>query len=367
MVDWETYESRFRAASLRADSRRKFDREYTERCLAYAKPIADKGLPIIYDHYHLAKLVGYQNSYLFGVSNSPKNFYRRYTIPKVSGGTRTITEPLPSLKEIQRWILENILGEIEIHPFAKGFARGRSIRDNARFHQRRQLVLTVDIEDFFGHISFDRVRRIFFDFGYTSRVATLLAKLCTLNGSLPQGAPTSPALSNIACAMVDKRLAGYSRKLRIRYTRYADDLTFSGQFDAGDLIVFVREVLRDNGFSLNDRKTRLMERHQRQETTGIVVNDRMQAPREIRRRIRQECWYIEQFGLESHLEHRNKVRSNYLRHLLGVVGFVLFINPLDRDALQALRVLTPILNRETNEFTAPDIAETSDADTDTAS
>lgn len=364
MVDWENYEARFRAAAYRADGRRKIDKAYVERCLAYAKVLAERDLPIIYDQYHLARLVGYETEYLFAVSNSPTRFYRSYTIPKVSGGVRTITEPLPSLKEIQRWVLANILDRVEIHPFAKGFVAGRSIRDNARFHQRQPLVLTVDIEDFFGHVTFHRILKIFSGLGYPSRVATLLAKLCTLDGSLPQGAPTSPALSNLVSALIDKRLSGYARSCRIRYTRYADDLTFSGMFHPGRVIAVVRKVLADNGFRLNERKTRLMQSHERQETTGIVVNQKLQAPRELRREIRKACWYIDQFGLESHLRQTRNSRANYLRHLLGLVGFVLFVNSSDGDAKRALQILNPLLQLDPEEASDDDEPEDDDVEPD---
>src|ERR1700737_3406876 len=116
MTDWEDYEKRFRAEVRRADARRRFDPEYADRCLAYARPLVQRGLPIIYDQHHFARLVGYETRYLFAASNSPEKFYRTYRIPKVSGGTRTITEPLPSLKEIQRWILDNSLNTVPIHP-----------------------------------------------------------------------------------------------------------------------------------------------------------------------------------------------------------------------------------------------------------
>jgi RNA-directed DNA polymerase len=343
-LTWEQYERRFRAAALRAPSQRHFDPEYADRCLAYGKALFERNLPIIYDQYHLASLVGYDLTYLLGVSNSPGRFYRSYSIPKVSGGTRTITEPLPSLKEIQRWILENLLRDLPIHPFAKGFIPKRSIRDNARFHVGRLQVLTVDIFDFFGNVRTPTVRKIFLSLGYTPRVAILLAALCTLNGALPQGAPTSPALSNLASHNIDRRLAAYARAARIRYTRYADDLTFSGTFAAGELISFVSVVLRDNGFALNESKTRLMQRHQRQETTGIVVNEKLQVPREVRRQIRQECYYVKKFGLDSHLQRSRKTRANYLRHLLGIVGFTLFVNPADRDAARAVELLVPLLS-----------------------
>jgi RNA-directed DNA polymerase len=354
-LDWTEYEHRFRQAALRADGRRKFDVAYIERCLAYAKPLVEQGVPIIYDQYHLARLVGYNTTYLYGVSNAARRYYRSYTIPKVSGGTRTITEPLPSLKEIQRWILDNILSSIPVHPFAKGFVKNRSIRDNARYHQRQPLVLTLDIEKFFGYVTSAAVTKIFLDLGYTGRVAVLLSRLCTLDGSLPQGAPTSPALSNLSVLVVDKRISAYARKQRIRYTRYADDLTFSGQFKASKLISYVRTVLRESGFRLNESKTRLMERHQRQETTGIVVNQKLQVPREVRRRIRQQCWYIERFGLESHLAQTRNERKNHVSHLLGVVAYILFINPQDPDGRKALSLLSPLLKTREDEMLSDDV------------
>lgn len=346
MIEWSAYEKRFRFQAARDARRRRFDSEYADRCLTYAKGLFDQELPIIYDHYHLSRLLGYAPEYLFGVSNAPEYYYRSYSIPKKSGGHRTITEPLPNLKAIQRWILENILDRVPVHRFAKGFVRKRSIRDNARYHQRQPLVLTVDIADFFGNVSATKVRRIFLGLGYTPRVAMLLEGLCTLNGALPQGAPTSPALSNLASRSIDKRLAGFSRKLGIRYTRYADDLTFSGLFDAGAVIAFVSRVVSENGFALNETKTRLMQRHRRQEVTGVVVNDKMQVPREVRRKVRQECYFIEKFGLEAHLHRLQNTRANYVRRVLGVVAFILFVNPEDADGKRALKLLVPMLPTE---------------------
>jgi len=342
MIEWIEYERRFRRDAAIAARRRRFDDEYADRCLAYARPLFESGLPIIFDQAHFAQLVGYSLEYVLAASNAPRKFYRRFEIPKRSGGIRVIREPLPSLKEIQRWILENILDTRSIHRFAKGFVRGRSIRDNARFHVGQGVVLKVDIQNFFGSIHYERVLRLFRGFGYVEEVAVLLARLCTFRDGLPQGAPTSPAISNLLSTRMDQRISGYAKKNRLRYTRYADDLTFSGSLQVGDLISFVELVLQADGLRLNRSKTRMMEAHQRQVVTGVVVNERLNAPRELRRELRQISHYVGKFGLDSHLQQTNNLRSGFVKHAMGLATFVLFLNPGDRDAMELLSVLRPL-------------------------
>lgn len=343
MLSWDEYESRFRAAVRAADHRRRFNAAYVERCLAYAAPLHERGVPVIYDAKHLSRLVGYEVSYLYGVANAPQHFYRTFSISKASGGTRPITEPLPSLKEIQRWILENVLEPLPNHRFAKGFIKGRSIRDNARYHRHQPSVLRLDLEDFFGSIGFPRILRVFVKAGYSRPVAILLARLCVLANKLPQGAPTSPALSNQVAMRIDRRLAAYAKRHGIRYTRYADDLTFSGSFSAGDLIPFVRRVAAESGLRLNEGKTRLMKQNDRQTTTGIVVNDKLQAPRSLRRDLRKALYFIEKYGANSHIERAEIHRANYLRHMMGIATFIIFVNPKDEFAAQAREKLRALI------------------------
>lgn len=343
MTEWTDFERRFRRAVAQASARRRFDAEYADRCLSYAKTLHDRGLPIIFDQQHFALLVGYTLDFVRSAANAPRKFYRRLEIQKRSGGTRVLREPLPSLKSIQRWILDNILAPLPVHRFAKGFVRGRSIRDNARFHVRQKAVLKLDIRDFFGSISHHRVVALFLSCGYSPEVSVLLARLCTFDDGLPQGAPTSPAISNLICQRVDARIAGYAKSQRVRFTRYADDLTFSGALSVGDIISFVEMVLREEGLELNSTKTRLMERHERQEVTGIVVNDTLNAPREVRRELRQVAHYVEKFGLDSHLQQTRNLKSGFVRHAMGLATFVLFLNPNDRDALRLLEVLRPLV------------------------
>ncbi len=335
MMNWQEYERKFRLLAIEQD----FDEAYVSRCLSYARILHENGLPIIYTPDHFSLLVGYEFSYIERAAENNKYFYRTFPIPKKAGGERIIAEPLPNLKIIQRWILDNILYKWKPSRFAKAFIPHHSIRDNARFHRNQAMVLSLDLEDFFPSIGFQRILNLFRRMGYTSALSRLLAKLCTLEGSLPQGAPTSPALSNLVTLRLDKRLGGYALKHHLRYTRYADDITFSGNFDVGKLIYFVRQVVTAEKLKLNENKTRLMEKHQRQEVTGIVVNKKLQAPRNKRRQLRQAIYYIEKFGINSHMNKLGIDKSNYLKHLMGLANHFLFLNPTDRDAHKALGIL----------------------------
>jgi RNA-directed DNA polymerase len=312
---------------------------YVAACLGYAEAIADRGLPVIYDAQHLSMLVGYQQPYVRAAAYGGRAFYRRYEVPKKSGGVREIVEPLPSLKEIQRWIHHSILQSVPLSKYAKGFRLGHSIRDAARFHRNQPLVVAVDIKDFFPSIGRQRVYGVFRQLGYSQPVSNVLARLCTLEGTLPQGAPTSPAISNIVCKRLDRRIGAFASKRGLRYTRYADDITVSGEFKPGDAIGFIRKVLAADGFEIHPRKIRAMERHQRQEVTGIVVNRRLKAPREVRRSLRLAVYHIKKHGLNAHLEFVGETRAHYLEHLIGLAGFVLFVDPRDTQTSHSLNYL----------------------------
>ena len=328
-MKWDQYKLLF---SQKAKKHNLSD-EKIGKCLVYAKVLYAKKLPIIYDNEHLSLLVGYQKDFLLRATNKPKKFYRSFSIPKKSGGKRKIHEPLPSLKEIQRWILKKILSRLKISPYAKAYRITHSIKDNARFHKNQKIVLTVDMNDFFGSLKDKKVFYFFRSLNYSPSVSKTLTNLCCLNGSLPQGAPTSPTLSNLLFYRCDCRIAGYVKSKNVRYTRYADDLTFSGNFEPGAVIKFVENVIKDENLKLNKKKTKAMFLSNRQEVTGIVVNEKLQVSREIRRKIRQEIHYIRKFGLSSHLEKTENVKRNHIRHLLGITNYVIFVNPKDQEVM----------------------------------
>lgn len=340
-MNWNEYENNYiRLAKLNSKSD-----EYCIKQLEYAKRLFEQDLPVIYNQEHLCRLVGYAKEYVYAVSNSPNCFYRTFSILKKNGKERVINEPLPSLKEIQDWILKEILVKISISPYAKAYVTGRSIKDNARFHRRQNKVLTMDLKDFFPSITFGRILNVFKKVGYRESVAVMLANLCCLNNELPQGAPTSPALSNIIASGLDYKIADFLKGKDVRYTRYADDLTFSGDFNEGDMIKNIERIVCRQGFNVNHSKTRVRKRNQRQEVTGVVVNEKLQVSRELRRRIRSDAYYIEKYGLSSHMDRTNQTKRNYLYYLIGISSYALFINPYDDKMKKYLNVFKKELDR----------------------
>lgn len=279
-----------------------------------------------------------------------KNCYTMRSLPKKSGGVRLICEPSTSLKRIQRGILPLLSGGESV--YATAYTAGRSVLDNALPHVGQPLVVKLDIRDFFGSITFPQVfraidkalksspltgchylnaddRACVENKNYNSVLSFYFARLCTFGGTLPQGAPTSPLLSNLVFAPIDEIIGEYCKKRRVAYTRYSDDMTFSGTFNPLSLIDFVRHILFINDFELNDEKTKILGRGVRQTVTGATVNETLQAIRKYRRKIRQEMHYIRKYGLAGHLE-RMKIKTEpeqYRNQLLGRIGFVLQLSP----------------------------------------
>ena len=217
--------------------------------------------------------------------------YREFGIPKHSGGVRRIFAPAPDLKTLQRRILRRLLARLRAHPAATAYERGRSIVTNARAHQAQAVVLRFDLVDFFPSTGEGRLRRYFRRIGWNRPATQLLLRWCTYRGGLPQGAPTSPRLSNLVNYRLDARLSGMATALGGVYTRYADDITISfAEDDRGKVMSvqrYVRQVVEQEGYRLHRRKKQsVRRRHQRQTVTGLVVNDRVNLPREVRRWLR---------------------------------------------------------------------------------
>jgi RNA-directed DNA polymerase len=310
-----------------------------ERCLTYAENLFRHGVPVIYNAVHLSLLCGFKNNYLLKAITRTPFYYRTYKVAKKKGGFRNIKEPLPGLKQTQQWILRNILESVPVSRFAKAYKKNVPLRENARFHQHQPMVLTVDLVDFFGSIDTKSIQRVFRSFGYAQPMASLLAKLCTLNNQLPQGAPTSPYLSNLVFRELDQEIAAYCIKRNIRYTRYADDLAFSGDFNPEEVLQFLASVFRNGPFILNTKKTRIMRRYQRQTVTGIVVNNKTQAPASFRRQVRQELYYIQKFGLVEHARMQGKSPFSYYEQLKGRIQFIQQVNPSDNEPSVQLKTL----------------------------
>ena len=353
-MTWDQYQSAFVARAERSGK----SRAYVKRCLDYAAPLFAQDLPVIFDANHIAKLTGRSAQYLYSMTRFPRCHYRSFSIAKKGGGERHIDEPEPDLKCIQRWILDDILTHLPVSPYAKAYIQGSSIRDNARFHRNQETVLTVDIKDFFPSIRRKSVFFVFRKAGYSDTVAAFLANLCCLEDCLPQGAPTSPMLSNIIFSDLDAAIAEFTSARGLRYTRYADDITISGRVDIRETLRFLHPLLNARGFRLNPEKTRVLGRNMRQSVTGIVVNRYLQVPVEVRKDLRQQVYYIRKFGLDSHMDrigtnsnmaHVGESGINYIERLIGLAGHALFVNPGDEEMREYYQYLRGLRGAEPGE------------------
>ncbi len=284
--------------------------------------------------------------------------YHYRILEKKSGAIRLIEAPKPRLKELQRKILEQILDKIPPHSAAHGFVPGRSVKTFLAPHVGQRVVLKMDLQDFFPSITGVRVQTVFRMLGYPESVADLLGGICSnavprrvwpmesqfqdarmlhTRPHLPQGAPTSPALANICAYRVDCRLTGLARSAGSEYTRYADDLAFSGgeDFERGveRFSTHVAAILLEEGFQVNHRKTRIMRRGVRQRVAGLVANERMNVPGPNFDRLKATLYNCVRFGAET----QNRTDHPHFRaHLDGRIGWVESINPAKGQRLRAI-------------------------------
>jgi len=277
---------------------------------------------------------------LYSLSKEPERHYHQRTIAKRTGGERRLLVPDGLLKRVQRQILQRHLARQPISIYATAYHKGAFIRDNAAVHVGQPMLLKLDVRDFFSSILFsDVLSACFPSTRYVSAVGVLLTSLCCYQGYLPQGAPTSPAISNLVLRGFDDWLGRWCAAQEIRYTRYSDDMTFSGDFDAALLRRRVAGALQARGFTLHQQKTRLCTSNMRQMVTGVVVNETPQAAREYRRDLRQAVYYCKRYGVLSHLARRMGVAEaditpvqaqRYLQSLLSKLHFVLQLRPDDK-------------------------------------
>lgn len=236
--------------------------------------------------------------------NNPKR-YIQFQIPKKKKGEfRTITAPNAGLKCIQRCINAILLERFEANPAANGFVPGKSIVDNARAHLGQKYIYNIDLKDFFPSVTIGRVFACLQlqPFSFDKHTASLIADLCCHEGVLPQGAPTSPTLTNIVCSRLDWRLSKLARRYGLRYSRYADDITFSGMsnifHEDGDFVKDLRHFIEKEGFRINEAKTRTNSYYQRQEVTGLTINEKPNVTQRYIKQIRTMLHNWEVSGYE---------------------------------------------------------------------
>jgi hypothetical protein len=260
------------------------------------------------------------------------DLYRTHRLPKRAGGNRVITAPEPRLKRLQRRILRNGFDELPQHPASHGFRQGRSIVSNASEHTGRDMVVRADISSFFpstGYAHVLRSCRLLADRKMSEGAVRLVAEVCCYGGALPTGAPTSPVIGNLVLQPVDAALDAASRKLGITYTRYADDLAFSGNGGTQKILPFVRKVLSDYGYQSDPKKEHIFRRGRRQVVTGLVVNEKAHVPRRIRRRLRAAVHHASH-GKNPHW-HGQKMNET---ELLGRLAFLQQAHPEEASELR---------------------------------
>lgn len=293
----------------------------------------------------LERDLGFSARHLYALSNS--SHYRRVALPKKSGGTRVLAVPDEALKAVQRQINRVLLPLMPVSAYATAYRDCGSTVRNASPHVGQKLVVKLDILHFFDSVRYSDVKeKAFPEEMYAEPLRILLAMLCYHGDSLPQGAPTSPAISNIILYDFDELTGAWCRERGIAYSRYCDDLTFSGDFDPREVISFVQPELKKRGFLLNGQKTRLQRQGQQQCVTGILVNTRPAVPLPYRRKLRQELYYCQKFGPSDHMRQAGIEGSTeaFLRRLLGRVNYVLSVQPSDREMQDARTWLLSRMN-----------------------
>lgn len=293
----------------------------------YGTLMRSLNIPLFHNIEELANLTGLSESLLYCLSKKSERYYRSFSVSKKNGGKREIFAPSYTMQIVQRWILLNILNKIQPSKQSMAFRRGKEYgcKANALFHIETHYGVSMDLKNFFPSISANRVYTVFSNIGYDSMAATLLTNLCILDGHLPQGGPCSPALSNLVCVQLDARLNGLCEKRRIRFSRYADDMYFScdNQDVLKKAIPIIREIIADEGFTINDKKVHYHTPSNRKMITGVIVsrsnnNDEPQiyAKKDIKRKIRVEIAKMIFTGNYSEKDH-----------VLGEISYVNYLEP----------------------------------------
>ena len=294
--------------------------------------------PFIYDTYQLADFLGCRRRTVFLVTKDPESFYFPTEIPKRDGTARKLLIPDTLIMSMQRHILDGILKHLKPSRYATAYAPKTNIKQNAQPHIGKKYILKTDISDFFGSIRFEQVYSAAFNTRlFPKQIGVMLTELCCYNGYLPQGAPTSPALSNLVMKNFDNNIGYWCEKHGISYTRYCDDMTFSSDKPLYNVLQKLTQMLDEMGFELNAKKTKFVTSSSRQSVTGLTVNERLSISKDYKRKLRQEVYYALKFGLEDSCvrgghpeffdEEHHFMEEPYYHSLLGRMRYVLYVEP----------------------------------------
>ena len=291
---------------------------------------ADHQTPFLYDLRQLAYFLEIPQDQLRRLLADVGAYYRTACIPKRSGGFRTLSIPLSPLREVQKDILSGVLYLLPGSEHATAYHPGDCLRRNAVPHVSKRCLLKLDITDFFGSITAELVKNVFAAAGYNDEIADVLTALCCLDNALPQGACTSPAMSNLVMKHFDDAFGGWCRVRHFTYTRYCDDITVSGDAEVYPAYRKAKYMLGRMGFEINRKKTRFITNASRQTVTGLTVNEKIAVPSDYRRRLRQELYYVDRFGIRGAAEHLHiDDAERYFQSLMGRLNYVLSVDPLN--------------------------------------
>lgn len=303
-----------------------YENDYIKLVINYADNLIKNDLPVIFDLTHLSMYLDEEEESLREIVYNSRFFYLSRKLKSKKNKIRELYIPNEKLKKIQTWILYRILYKVEVQECVKGFKVGSSIVDNALPHINKKYVLNLDFKNFFDNIKEKQLNSFFLSIGYNRVIADSLSKLCSYNGFLPQGSPSSPYLSNLVCRDLDANIMEYVESKNITYTRYADDLTFSSNENPENLLSRLEEIIVNENFKINEKKTRIQCRNQRQLVTGLVVNKKVNVPREYIRELRSEIYYCKRFGVSGHMDREGIFYSNYKHHLYGKAFYIKMVD-----------------------------------------
>ena len=332
MTMTDTWESLFKERAVENNH----TEDYMVACFEYAGNLHQRNLPVIFDFVHLAMYFKCSSEVLKGVVANVERHYNEYKIRKKAGGDRPIEAPDYMLKDIQRWIYLNILcKDTSIKDCVHGFIpksmnkdKVRGVLTNAAPHAGHDWLINIDLKNFFHTVKLDKVKDYFSSLGYEDEVVKTLTALCTYKSRLPQGAPTSPMLSNIIASTMDVMMLKYCNKRGIVYTRYADDLTFSANSDVEvPPIEDIYKIVYLNGFKVNRMKTKVRYKGCRQEVTGLTVTNGVHVSQRFKKEILRELHFCKKFGIYEHYKHLNTTKGLYKEWLRGKIMFVRQIDP----------------------------------------
>lgn len=287
------------------------------------------GLPVMETVEDFSRISHLSAGLIKSYASFAEKSYCEFKIPKKGGGERLIAHPSKKLKALQSWILRSILDHLNVSAASKGFRKGHSLVHNVKPHLGANVILSIDLKDFFPSIISSYIYTVFYSVGYNSHISLILTSLCTFKDRLPQGSPCSPALANLVCLKLDNRIQGYVGKRGITYTRYADDLTFSGSTPQKLFYALktIEKIVNDEGFELNKNKTRIRGPRQRRKITGLVVSeDKFGIGRYKYRLLRAKIFRF------------TKTRKEQidLRNLNHIEGWMAFVRSVDKASYNKL-------------------------------